>query len=107
MNARILIVEDAPSNILALSTILKEHGCQVRVLDRIRPDLILLDVYDVWGDTVNTASRLESHGLPGRVQVSETVVERLRGRFEFEPRGLVELKGRDPMHTYFLLRATP
>ena len=60
-------------------------------------------IYDIWGDTVNTASRLESHGLPGRVHVSDTVFDRLQGRFEFEPRGLVELKGRSPMQTFFLI----
>jgi len=59
-------------------------------------------IYDIWGDTVNTASRLESHGMPGRVHVSDTVFERLQGRFKFEPRGLVELKGRAPMLTFFL-----
>jgi adenylate cyclase len=59
-------------------------------------------IYDVWGDTVNTASRLESHGAPGRTHVSETVFERLQGRFAFESRGTIELKGRGPMNTYFL-----
>src|SRR6185436_8644589 len=49
-------------------------------------------IYDVWGDTVNTASRLESHGIAGRVHVSDTVFERLRDRFTFEPRGTIELK---------------
>ena len=60
-------------------------------------------IYDIWGDTVNTASRLESHGVPGRVHVSDTVYARLQARFEFEPRGMVELKGRAPMNTFFLL----
>lgn len=59
-------------------------------------------IYDVWGDTVNTASRLESHGAPGRVQVSDTVFQRLQSRFDFEPRGTIELKGRGPMSAYFL-----
>lgn len=58
--------------------------------------------YDVWGDTVNTASRLESHGMPGRIHVSEVVRQRLAGRYVFESRGLVELKGRGPMNTFFL-----
>ncbi len=58
--------------------------------------------YDVWGDTVNTASRLESHGIPGRVQVSETVFNRLKDRFAFESRGTIELKGRGPVTTYLL-----
>ena len=64
-------------------------------------------IYDVWGDTVNTASRLESHGAPGRTHVSEMVFERLQGRFAFEARGTIELKGRAPMNTYFLGAPTP
>jgi len=64
-------------------------------------------IYDVWGDTVNTASRLESHGAPGRTHVSETVFERLQGRFAFEARGRIELKGRGPMNTYFLDASIP
>lgn len=59
-------------------------------------------IYDVWGDTVNIASRLESHGAPGRVHVSEAVCQRLQSQFNFEPRGAVELKGRGPLITFFL-----
>ena len=58
--------------------------------------------YDIWGDVVNTASRLESHGAPGRIHVSDAVYERLQGRFDFEARGTIELKGRGPMQTYYL-----
>ena len=64
-------------------------------------------IYDIWGDTVNTASRLESHGAPGRIHVSDTVYERLQGRFTFEARGMVELKGRGPMQAYFLNAPIP
>lgn len=65
-------------------------------------------IYDVWGDTVNTASRMESTGLPDRIQVTEQVHERLRDRFAFEGRGLIDVKGKGPMLTYFLLgRAEP
>lgn len=64
----------------------------------------LVDRYDVWGDTVNLASRMESLGVPGRVQVSHAVRERLGERFEFEARGLVDVKGKGPLPTYFLLR---
>jgi len=63
-------------------------------------------IYDVWGDTVNTASRLESHGEAGRVHVSDAVFLRLQDRFVFEPRGTIELKGRGPMNTYFLKAQT-
>ena len=59
-------------------------------------------IYDVWGDTVNTASRLESNGLPERIQVTDTTQARLADRFEFEPRGMVDLKGMGPTHTWFL-----
>ena len=59
-------------------------------------------IYDVWGDTVNTASRLEAFGEPDRIQVSDTVQERLADRFEFEPRGLIDLKGKGPTQTWFL-----
>ena len=60
-------------------------------------------IYDIWGDTVNLASRMESLGVPGRVQVTHAVMERLEGSFRFEPRGLIEVKGKGPMPTWFLL----
>lgn len=58
--------------------------------------------YDLWGDAVNTAARMESHGVPGEVHVTEVVYERLRGRYRFEPRGTVDVKGKGLMQTYFL-----
>jgi class 3 adenylate cyclase len=60
-------------------------------------------IYDVWGDTVNVASRMESTGVPGRIQVTAAVEERLRGRFTFEARGLTEVRGKGPMSTFFLV----
>ncbi len=59
-------------------------------------------IYDVWGDTVNTASRLEAFGEPDSIQVSDVVQERLADRFAFESRGLIDLKGMGPTHTWFL-----
>jgi class 3 adenylate cyclase len=59
-------------------------------------------VYDVWGDTVNTASRMESHGIPGQIQVSEQTYERLKGKYEFKERGFIDVKGQGKMKTYFL-----
>ena len=64
-------------------------------------------IYDVWGDTVNTASRMESHGVPGQIQVTQPVYERLRDRYAFEYRGIVDVKGKGPMPTYFLLGRLP
>jgi class 3 adenylate cyclase len=59
--------------------------------------------YDLWGDTVNLASRLQSQGQPGRILASEGVVAHLKGRYEFGPRLMVELKGKGPTQARFLL----
>ena len=59
-------------------------------------------VYDVWGDTVNTASRMESHSLPGRIQVSAATRAALGGGFRLERRGVIDVKGKGMMETYFL-----
>jgi adenylate cyclase len=61
-------------------------------------------VYDVWGDTVNTAKRMESYGEPGRVHVSATTRRALGDAFRFEPRGSLEVKGKGSMETYFVYR---
>jgi class 3 adenylate cyclase len=64
-------------------------------------------LYDVWGDAVNLASRMESSGEPGRIQTSEPLFHALRQAFDFEPRGTVDIKGMGAMPTYFLLGAKP
>jgi len=60
-------------------------------------------IYDLWGDTVNTASRMESHGLPGEIQVSEAVHRRLVGRYDLKPRGEIELKGKGRRMAWILV----
>jgi len=60
-------------------------------------------IYDVWGDTVNMASRMESLGVPGRIQVTHAVMERLTADYRFESRGLIDVKGKGPTPTYFLI----
>lgn len=59
-------------------------------------------IYDLWGDTVNTASRMESHGLPGRIQVTSTTYNILQEKYLLESRGTIEVKGKGEMNTYFL-----
>jgi len=60
-------------------------------------------IYDLWGDTVNIASRLESHGVPDRIQISEATRDRLDDTFTYCERGEIDLKGRGKMRTFFLL----
>jgi len=60
-------------------------------------------LYDIWGDAVNLASRMESTGVPGRIQVTKSVIEGVpEGAFKFEARGEVEVKGKGRMETFFL-----
>lgn len=59
--------------------------------------------YDLWGDTVNTASRMESHGVAGCIQVTARTYQRLRGGYRFERRGPIQVKGKGEMVTYFLV----
>jgi class 3 adenylate cyclase len=60
-------------------------------------------VYDIWGDAVNIASRMESHSLPNRIQLSAASYQHLHEHFRLEPHGTVDIKGKGPMETYFLL----
>jgi PAS domain S-box-containing protein len=60
-------------------------------------------IYDLWGDTVNTASRMESQGIPGAIQVTAGTYERLRDKYHFEQRGPIQVKGKGEMTTYLLI----
>jgi adenylate cyclase len=59
--------------------------------------------YDVWGDAVNTASRMESTGEPGKIQVPSDIRELLADGFEFEERGVIDVRGKGLMPTWFLI----
>lgn len=59
--------------------------------------------YDLWGDTVNTASRMESHGRPGMIHVTADIYQALADRYVFQPRGQIPIKGKGLMETYFLI----
>ena len=103
------IVTLAPRMLEMVDVVAKETGLKLQVRIGIHTGPIVAGVigthkfvYDVWGDTVNTASRMESHSLAGRIQISAATRAALGNRFELEPRGLVEIRGKGMMETYFL-----
>ncbi|NIL99846.1 MAG: hypothetical protein GTN57_02515 [Acidobacteria bacterium] len=59
-------------------------------------------IYDLWGDTVNTASRMESHGMAGLIQITDATRHRLGDRWSTTPRGTVDVKGKGPMAVFLL-----
>ena len=59
-------------------------------------------IYDLWGDTVNMASPMESHGLVGRIHITQSTADALEGAFDLEARGPIQVKGLGEMTTYFL-----
>jgi len=63
--------------------------------------------YDLWGDTVNIASRMESHGIANAVQVTESTYKRLRHKYAFQRRGIIHVKGKGALCTYFLVGRRP
>ena len=60
-------------------------------------------LYDLWGDAVNTASRMESHGTPGEIQITRATYELVRGEFACRSRGTISVKGKGEMETWFLV----
>jgi adenylate cyclase len=64
-------------------------------------------IYDLWGDTVNTASRMESSGVAGRIQITDATRQVLAAQFDLEDRGEVEIKGKGRLRTWFLIGRKP
>jgi class 3 adenylate cyclase len=94
----------------ALSRFNRARGAQLDIRTGINTGPVVAGIigtskfiYDLWGDAVNTASRMESHSTPGRIQVTSSTYERLRDAYRFEARGTINVKGKGDMPTYFLL----
>jgi len=60
-------------------------------------------LYDLWGDAVNIASRMESHGTPGEIQITRETYELLKGEFVCRPRGTIPVKGKGEVETWYLV----
>ena len=60
-------------------------------------------LYDLWGDAVNIADRMQTHGTPGRIQVTRATYELLKDEFVLEPRGTIEVRGKGEMETWYLV----
>ncbi len=100
----------APRMLKAVQDVADETGLDLRARIGIHSGPIVAGVigthkfaYDVWGDSVNTASRMESHSVSGRIQISAATHEALDGHFQCEPRGVIDIKGKGLMETFFLL----
>lgn len=62
-------------------------------------------IYDLWGDTVNTASRMEAHGVPGGIHITDSTYQRIKHRYHAESQGLIQVKGKGEMETYLIVGA--
>jgi class 3 adenylate cyclase/CheY-like chemotaxis protein len=100
----------APRMMQAVKDVARETGLNLAARIGIHSGPIVAGVigthkfaYDVWGDSVNTASRMESHSVTGRIHISDATRRALNGHFAVEPRGVIEVKGKGSMETYFLL----
>jgi class 3 adenylate cyclase len=105
----ILIIEMAKKMLSAIEDFNLRHNASLSVRIGINTGEVVAGVigkhkfiYDLWGDAVNTASRMESHGVPGRIHLSESTYKALKDKYDFESRGEMEIKGKGKMTTYLL-----
>lgn len=94
----------------ALAELNKKHGYDLEIRIGINSGPVVAGVigkkkfiYDLWGDTVNTASRMESHGVKDAIHVTDATAELLRDSFVLESRGPIEIKGKGEMETFLVL----
>jgi len=94
----------------AVATIAHETGRQLDLRVGVHTGPVVAGVigttkfsYDLWGDTVNTASRMESHGASGRIQITRATKELLHDEFVCEPRGTIPIKGKGEVETWYLV----
>lgn len=95
----------------AVQRVAKRYGMELQIRVGMASGPVMAGIigtnkfsYDVWGETVNLASRLESHGIPGEVHVSKTMKRALARRFHCEPRGAIDIKGVGSLETWLLKR---
>ena len=107
----VAVVEVGFAMLDAMDSFNRAHGTQLQIRIGVNSGPVVAGVigmhkftYDLWGNTVNVASRMESTGVPGRIHVSPSTALHLQGRFELEARGAVSVKGIGEVDTFFVQR---
>ena len=105
----VAVVQAGFDMLAAMARINQQHGTELQIRVGVNSGPVVAGVigmhkftYDLWGNTVNVASRMESTGTPGRVHVSPSTAEHLGGHFALEPRGSVSVKGIGEVETFFV-----